>query len=64
MSWYQDGYDRGYNDGSEGKENLASNVYLINIFFPTTEDEDEFLEGYREGYEEGKANRDEEEPSE
>ena len=48
MSHYQDGYDQGYQDGLLQAHRL--DTWIIDMFLPTNEDEEEWKEGYEEGY--------------
>ncbi|KPJ57155.1 hypothetical protein AMJ49_02585 [Parcubacteria bacterium DG_74_2] len=64
MDWYQEGYDRGYEDGLEGRERQDSNRSITDLVFPKLDYEEEFWDGYEQGYEDGKAEREEREESE
>ena len=59
MSSYQDGYDRGYEDAISGKHSMVDDLEgIIGTFVDgvlgTTEAEEEFREGYKDGYEAGR----------
>lgn len=53
MSYHQEGYDKGYADGSAG-EPSARQWPMGLLDFINTEDVTEWEEGYEEGYEDGK----------
>ena len=58
MSYYQDGHDKGHEDGLEDNNNLRGvGAYIMDAFLPTSEAEDEWNQGYEDGYAEGKAER-------
>jgi len=61
MDWYQEGYDRGHADGLEGRERQDSNRSITDLVFPKLDYEEEFWDGYEQGYEAGEAEREEEE---
>ena len=52
MSHYQDGYDRGYQDGLAGTH--RGNTTIIDMFLPPDPDEVQVWEdGYEAGYQQG-----------
>jgi hypothetical protein len=54
MSYYQEGYDKGYADGLEGKHNMAEGLIFAAISAVVNdEDQDEWERGYRDGFEAG-----------
>lgn len=52
MSYWQEGYDKGYADGSAGELSGQWQPMIANML--NTEDMTEWEEGYLEGYENGK----------
>jgi len=66
MSDYQDGYDRGYQDGLDDNYNVVERLsgflgMIIDTTLGVTEREEEWREGYEAGYEDGKRAREENE---
>lgn len=62
MSYYQDGYDAGKEAALKGERDITGGAFfdLLNLI-SNDEDQDEWERGYRDGYEEGKEGRDEDE---
>lgn len=59
MSYYQDGYDAGYQDGLDDKWSFTEKMQtFIGMFIDTvlrvSKAEDEWRDGYEEGYKDGK----------
>lgn len=55
MSYYQEGYDKGYADGSVGEpSNQQWPYHLADFLTNWDEAQTEYEEGYDEGYEDGK----------
>lgn len=62
VSWWQDGYDKGHEDGVEDRHSIVDSGplgALIDAVLPTTDAEEEWRSGYQEGYEAGKREREE-----
>lgn len=51
MSDYQDGYDQGYKDGLEGDH--CADTWIVDLFLGVSEREEEWREGYEDGYQAG-----------
>ena len=59
MSSYQDGYEKGYEDGISGKHHMTDDFEgiigtLVDVALGVTESEEEWREGYNDGYEAGR----------
>lgn len=54
MSSCQEGYEKGYEDGSSGDPPQSSLMGMAPSFLGDLEEWEEWDEGYKEGYEEGK----------
>lgn len=62
MSYYQDGYEAGYEDGLNDERSFTDKMQtflgqIIDFALPVTDAEEEWRAGYEEGYEEGKKER-------
>ena len=53
--YYQQGYDKGHEDGLAGDG--CRDPSLIDMFIPTTAEEDQWREEYEAGYIDGEAGR-------
>ena len=60
MSYYNDGYEKGHEDAIDGKDNMYNFLTglggdIMDMVIPVQEGEEEWSEGYRDGWEAGNA---------
>ena len=55
--YYQDGYNHGYDDAINGRENRCAGMLYDFLSFLNEETQDQWEAGYRDGYNDGVQNR-------